>query len=122
MLRGAHRTIGRRLHIGTCAHRRCTGVEQDGAVIIDREVRRVATLLVTLIALLTVVQVTAAQAEPMPAGIPGTWALKLNEEFTSAGLNTALWTPGWQSNASISGPMSNECLEPKNVSQLVVLC
>ncbi|HEY3866381.1 MAG TPA: family 16 glycosylhydrolase [Solirubrobacteraceae bacterium] len=58
-----------------------------------------------------------AQAEPMPDGIPGTWALRVNEEFTGAGLNTALWTPGWQSDASISGPMSEECVASKNVSQ-----
>ena len=117
MLMGAYRTIGRRLHIGTRAHGRYTRVERDGAVIVHRGVRRVATLLVMLTAFLAVVQVTVAQAEPMPAGISGTWALRVNEEFTGAGLNTALWTPGWQSDASISGPMSNECVASKNVYQ-----
>jgi hypothetical protein len=71
--------------------------------------RRMAVLAITLSALMTAVQVTTAQAEPMPTGIPGTWALRVNEEFSGAGINTALWAPGWQSDASITGPISGEC-------------
>jgi hypothetical protein len=80
-------------------------------------IRRISGLLATLATLLILVQVAPARAEPMPVGMAGTWYLKVNEEFSSAGLNTALWTPGWQSDASISGPMSSECVASKNVSQ-----
>ena len=113
----AHRTIGQRLHVGTRAHQQNMRVKPNGAATIDRAVRRVAALVATLAAFLTVVQVAAAQAEPMPEGIPGTWALRVNKEFTGAGLNTALWTGGWQSDASITGPISNECEASKNVYQ-----
>lgn len=91
--------------------------ERNRAFIIDRAVRRLSVLLVIAVTLVTVISGAVAQAEPLPDGIPGTWQLKVNEEFTGAGLNTALWTPGWQSDASISGPVSNECLASKNVSQ-----
>ena len=73
--------------------------------------------LAAVVALMAAVNPAIAAAEPMPNGIPGTWQLRVNEEFTSDGLNTALWTPGLNSNASISGPMSEECLASKNVSQ-----
>ena len=110
----AYRTIGRGLRSG---HPRPARNEPAGVVMIDRAVRRLAVALVTAVTLAMVISVAVAQAEPMPNGIPGTWQLKVNEEFTGASLNTALWTPGWQSDASISGPMSNECVSPKNVSQ-----
>jgi hypothetical protein len=48
----------------------------------------------------------------MPNGVPGSWALVLNEEFTANGLNTALWTPEWP-----AGAMSGECTSPSLVSQ-----
>lgn len=59
--------------------------------------RRFTTLLATPLAIVVLGAVGAApaQAEPMPNGVPGTWQLRLNEEFTGAGLNTALWTPSW---------------------------
>ncbi len=48
----------------------------------------------------------------MPNGVPGSWALALNEEFTANGLNKALWTPEWP-----AGAMSGECTSPSLVSQ-----
>jgi hypothetical protein len=39
-----------------------------------------------------------------------------NEEFSKAGLNTSLWTPGWQ-HGGISGPVSGQCMSSSNVSQ-----
>jgi hypothetical protein len=80
-------------------------------------VRRLSALLVMMVLLLTLIQVAEAQAEPMPNGVPGTWGLRVNEEFTGAGVNTALWTPGWQSDASITGPVSGGCEASKNVYQ-----
>jgi hypothetical protein len=65
-----------------------------------------------LVAVATVVGAVPAQAEPLPNGVPGTWALILNEEFSANGLNTALWTPEWP-----SGPMSGQCTSPSLVSQ-----
>jgi hypothetical protein len=116
-----HMGMGRKLHGVDHGHGRKTRDEHNGAIIIDRPAYRVpvllAGLLVVAVAMLMLVDVAASRAEPMPVGVPGTWELKLNEEFTSTGLNTALWTPGWQSGASISGPVSNECLASKNVSQ-----
>ncbi len=58
---------------------------------------------------------TVAQAEPMPNGVPGTWQVKLNEEFSSSALNTGLWTPGWQRDGISS--MSYQCVSPSLVSQ-----
>jgi len=113
----ANRTVDRGLRRGKRGSGRPATNELPGAVVADRSIHRLLGLLVTLATLLILIQVTPAQAEPTPVGMPGTWYLKVNEEFSSAGLNTALWTPGWQSDASISGPMSNECLASKNVSQ-----
>src|SRR5215469_11035786 len=58
----------------------------------------------------------AAQAEPMPAGVPGTWKLKFDEEFNSTGVETSVWTKGWQ-NEGISGPMSKQCINSLLTSQ-----
>jgi hypothetical protein len=82
----------------------------------DGAARRLPVGLVIGIMLLATTNVAAAQAEPAPVGVPGVWSLKLNEEFTPAGLNTGLWTPGWQ-HGGISGPMSGQCLSSSNVSQ-----
>jgi Glycosyl hydrolases family 16 len=42
--------------------------------------------------------VPTASAEPAPVGISGNWGLRFDEEFTSPGLNTSVWTPGWYRN------------------------
>jgi beta-glucanase (GH16 family) len=57
-----------------------------------------------------------ASAEPTPNGVPGNWRLVLNEEFSAAGLNTSVWTPGWQ-HGGLSGPMAGQCLSSAFVSQ-----
>jgi Fungal fucose-specific lectin/Glycosyl hydrolases family 16 len=77
---------------------------------------RLAVSLTGMIIALACIGAAVSQAEPMPNGVPGTWALRLNEEFTSAGLNATLWTPGWQ-HGGISGPMSGQCLSSGNVEQ-----
>ncbi len=59
------------------------------------------------------VVVNTAQAEPLPNGVPGNWALILNEEFSANGLNTALWTPEWWQ----GGDMNGQCTSPSLVSQ-----
>ncbi|HTD57446.1 MAG TPA: hypothetical protein VK672_01000, partial [Solirubrobacteraceae bacterium] len=51
----------------------------------------------------------------MPVGVPGTWTPILNEEFTAAGLNTALWTPSFHSTGI--GYMSGQCVAPQRVKQ-----
>jgi hypothetical protein len=93
--------------------------EWNRGVAIARAVRRVATLAIMLTGLLTLVQIAAAQAEPQPVGVPGTWGIRLNEEFSGSSLNTALWTPGWHhiEPSGTSGPMSGDCLSSENVSQ-----
>ncbi len=81
--------------------------------------RRLATWLAgsftAAVVVLACVGVAASQAEPMPNGVPGTWQLKLNEEFSSSGLNTSLWTPGWQ-HGGISAE-SERCLSSALVNQ-----
>jgi hypothetical protein len=108
----AYGTIGRKLRGEHRGHGRHARDERICAVTLARAARRMSTLLVTSAVLLTLIQVAAAQAEPMPIGVPGTWALKLNEEFTGNGVNTALWTPEWP-----SGAMSEQCTSPSFVSQ-----
>jgi|GEM_PF-4572856 len=54
----------------------------------------------------------AAQAEPLPNRVPGTWSLKLNEEFSANGLNHSLWTPEWTGEL-----MNGQCTLPSNVQQ-----
>ncbi len=67
---------------------------------------------VTAVVFLMAVDVAASVAGP-PSG---NWTQTLNEEFSSAGLNTSLWTPGWQ-HGGISGPVSGQCLSSGNVEQ-----
>jgi beta-glucanase (GH16 family) len=73
----------------------------------------VVTLLVAVIA---VVRVDAAAAQAEPNGVPGSWQLEFDEEFNSSGLNTSVWTPGWQHGGN-SGPVSEQCYSQANVSQ-----
>ena len=64
--------------------------------------RRVLAMLATS-AVTAVVSLMAVHVAASVAGPPsGNWTQTLNEEFTSNGLNTALWTPGWQG-TGISG-------------------
>jgi hypothetical protein len=111
---------GRELHGVDHSHGRRVRDEHYDVIIINRPVRRASALLATwfiaAVVTLMLVDVAASHAEPMPVGVPGNWALRLNEEFTSAGLNTALWTPGWQ-HSGISGPVSEQCLSSSNVEQ-----
>ncbi len=75
-----------------------------------RAVYAVLTSLLTGILLLGIsyAAVNVAQAEPPP----GNWTQILNEEFTTNGLNTAMWTPEWPRE-----PMSGQCTSPSLVSQ-----
>ena len=77
-----------------------------------RSARLLPASLTALVAIAAGVGAVPAQAEPMPNGVPGNWALALNEEFSANGLNTALWTPEWP-----SGAMSGQCTSPSLVSQ-----
>ena len=74
-------------------------------------VRRVMFLALSLVVLQLAIASTA-QADPMPIGVPGSWAMKFDEEFTSAGLNTSVWTPDWY-----QGQMAGQCTSPNLVSQ-----
>jgi Glycosyl hydrolases family 16 len=119
MLRGlAHKTIAHKpRRSGNRGHEAPGRAEQSSALIVERAARHIAGLVVMTVALVALLGSAVAQAEPVPDNIPGTWALKVNEEFTGAGLNKALWTGGWQSNASVTGPISEECEAAKNVYQ-----
>jgi FG-GAP-like repeat/Glycosyl hydrolases family 16 len=77
-------------------------------------VRRFSTLLaatlVATVAALSALDVAAAQALP-----PGDWTLAFNDEFSSAGVNAALWTKGWQHEGT--SYIKGECLSSSHVSQ-----
>jgi hypothetical protein len=80
----------------------------------------VAAALVVAVVAIAAADVVAAQAAPMPpVAVPGTWELLFNEEFRSAGLNTSIWTPGWQEDGKegISGPAYGQCFSTGLVSQ-----
>ncbi len=74
--------------------------------------RRVLAMLAasttTAVVFLMAVNVAASVAGP-PSG---NWTQTLNEEFSSNGVNTALWTPEWP-----SGAMEGECTSSNLVSQ-----
>jgi hypothetical protein len=70
---------------------------------------------IAVVVVLACVGVAASSAEPMPKDVAGSWALKLNEEFSSSGLNKSLWTPGWQRDEVTS--VSDQCMSPSLVSQ-----
>jgi hypothetical protein len=93
------------------------GSHIDGQRVLS--VRRILTVSASLIAAMTVVlsaDLSIAHAEAQPTGLSGDWSLALNEEFSSNGLNTTLWTPGWQ-HGGISGPMAGMCASSSLVSQ-----
>lgn len=55
---------------------------------------------------------------PQPAGITGTWTLKLRDEFDGTSLNKSLWSPGWFS-SGISGPVNDlekACYSPNQLT------
>jgi hypothetical protein len=79
--------------------------------------RKVLVLPVLLLGFATAFGVAEAGAEPMPAGVPGNWQLIFNEEFSGNGLNTSIWSPGWQHGSGVSGPMAESCVSSSNVSQ-----
>ena len=75
---------------------------------------RMVSLLALICLLGAVTRAGAASADPVPVGVPGSWSLRLNEEFTASGLNTSLWTSGQID----GGPeMSGECIAPQRVTQ-----
>jgi beta-glucanase (GH16 family) len=56
---------------------------------------------------------------PMPAGVRGDWALKFDDEFDGASLNTAKWSTGWYG-SGITPPVNNledNCYDPAQVSE-----
>ncbi|HEY1834424.1 MAG TPA: family 16 glycosylhydrolase, partial [Solirubrobacteraceae bacterium] len=72
---------------------------------------RVAIAVLAIVAASASAGVPAAQALP-----PGEWSLALNEEFTTAGVNTALWTKGWQHEGT--SEISGRCISSSNTSQM----
>jgi len=77
---------------------------------------RRSVVLACLASLCAAVIAPCARAELQPNGVPGNWHLVYNEQFNLAGLNTAIWTPGWH-HTGISGPMSGQCVNSANVEQ-----
>jgi hypothetical protein len=80
----------------------------------SRSVAAVSAVIVVMSLALTVVGVSVAKAGP--TGVPGSWNLVFDEEFNSAGLNTKVWTPGWQ-HGGVSGPMNGTCVSSANAIQ-----
>lgn len=57
-------------------------------------------------------------AAASPLGIPGTWTLKLDDEFNGSALDTAIWRAGWFG-SGVSGPVNAEeraCYRSSNVT------
>jgi beta-glucanase (GH16 family) len=52
---------------------------------------------------------------PVPAGVPGNWTLKFDEEFSGTGLDTTKWQPGWFGSGITDG-FGKECNDSRNVS------
>ena len=59
----------------------------------------------------------AARA-PAPAGVPGSWSLRFNDQFAGSRLNAKHWSKGWFGSGITSGPNSLEqdCYDPRQVS------
>ncbi len=60
---------------------------------------------------------TPASATPEPVGIPGSWKLMMNSDFSTNSMNSSLWRTGWSS-IGVSPPANaNEldCYNPRNV-------
>ena len=56
---------------------------------------------------------------PMPAGVPGDWTLKFDDEFNGTSLNTAKWSTGWYG-SGITPPANSQeddCYDPAEVSR-----
>jgi beta-glucanase (GH16 family) len=56
---------------------------------------------------------------PVPAGVPGQWALKFDAEFTGTSLDTSQWSTGWYG-SGITAPANeeeNDCYDPAQVSE-----
>ena len=55
----------------------------------------------------------------MPAGVPGDWTIKFDDEFNGTGLNTAKWSTGWYG-SGITRPVNDledDCYDPARVSE-----
>jgi beta-glucanase (GH16 family) len=53
------------------------------------------------------------------APLPGAWAVRFDDEFSGAGLDTSLWSAGWYG-SGVTAPVSDledDCYDPSQVSQ-----
>ncbi len=56
---------------------------------------------------------------PRPAGVPGDWTLKFDDEFNGTSLDTAKWSTGWYG-SGITAPVNSsedDCYDPAQVSE-----
>jgi hypothetical protein len=72
-------------------------------------------LAIAAIAAFLVLGATVASANP-PSDA-GPMAKVFGDEFNASALDTSVWTPGWRSDATISGPMTGSCVSRDNVSE-----
>jgi hypothetical protein len=82
---------------------------QDGALL--RFVVLAASALVALFA------VGAPVASAAPPAAAGAMTQMFGDEFNAPSLDTSVWTPGWLSDAAITGPMTDRCVAKGNVTQ-----
>jgi beta-glucanase (GH16 family) len=63
-------------------------------------------------------RVASATRAPAPAGIPGRWSLKFEDEFTGDRLNPDHWSKGWFGGGITPGPnrLEQDCYDPRQVS------
>jgi beta-glucanase (GH16 family) len=58
-----------------------------------------------------------APLTPSPAGMPGTWKLALDSEFTGTALDTSIWQAGWFGSGTTSpvNSLEQDCYSSNNV-------
>jgi len=62
---------------------------------------------------------TPAVRTPLPAGVPGDWALKFDDEFNGTSLDTAKWSTGWYG-SGVTAPVNSDeadCYDPAQVTE-----
>jgi beta-glucanase (GH16 family) len=82
-----------------------------------RVTRWAGVLIVGLSAALSTIAASASTA-PLPKGIPGTWKLVLDSEFTGASLDGSIWQPGWFGSGTTSpvNAVEQDCYSARNVT------
>ena len=95
-------------------------MSRSPAVMACRAVRRrvsarPAVMWITALVAALAFAAPAAHAS-IPSWVSSSGVLVFDDEFNSSGVNTSVWTRGWQ-HEGISGPMTSRCLSSNHVTQ-----